>query len=228
MRVIVDSYEGKKLADKMDAELLPLKEGDIHIVGDNKTIVIERKTWNDAYTSWQTKRLENQISNMVEKHDDCILLIEGRLQNSRLWRQRKYALVRMLQRFLNRMSAEVLPVVYTDSKNDTVDYVESLKTRLESGDYKTMVRKTVVLKSSRNIFHNMMSLIPGITIDRSKVLYDHFDNLSDFVNNFETAKKTDESKRWQTQCDKIKKYIETEWGETSEREVIVDKGGHDD
>jgi len=189
MRVIVDSYEGKKLADKMDAELLPLKEGDIHIVGDNKTIVIERKTWNDAYTSWQTKRLENQISNMVEKHDDCILLIEGRLQNSRLWRQRKYALVRMLQRFLNRMSAEVLPVVYTDSKNDTVDYVESLKTRLESGDYKTMVRKTVVLKSSRNIFHNMMSLIPGITIDRSKVLYDHFDNLSDFVNNFETAKK---------------------------------------
>jgi ERCC4-type nuclease len=228
MRVIVDSYEGKKLAEKMDAELQPLKEGDIHIIGSERTIVIERKTWNDAYTSWQTKRLENQISNMVEKHDDCILLIEGRLQNSRLWRQRKYALVRMLQRFLNRMSAEVLPVVYTDSKNDTINYVESLKTRLESGDYKTMIRKTVVLKSSRNIYHNIMSLIPGITIERSKKLYDHFDNLSDFVNNFETAKETDNSKRWHTQCEKIKKVIDTKWETTTDREVIVDKGDIDD
>lgn len=224
MRVIVDTYEGQETADRLKAELTPLSEGDIHIINGTQTIVIERKTWDDAYTSWQSKRLENQISNMVEKYDDSILLIEGRLQNSRLWRQKKYALVRMLQRFLNRMCAEVLPVVYTDSKNDTANYVESVCKRLESGDYKTLVRKTVVVKSSRNIFHNMMSLIPGISIDRSKALYNNFSNLSDFVNNFEGAKKLDDKKRWHTQCDKIQKTLDTEWGETPKREIIKDKG----
>ncbi|MAH42607.1 hypothetical protein CL614_02680 [archaeon] len=223
MRVIVDTHEGQKTADRLKGELTPLSEGDIHIITENKTIVIERKTWDDAYTSWQSKRLENQISNMVEKYDDCILLIEGRLQNSRLWRQKKYALVRMLQRFLNRMCAEVLPVVYTDSKNDTANYVESVCKRLESGDYGTLVRKTVVVKSSRNLFHNIMSLVPGISIDRSKTLYNHFSDLKDFVNNFESAKELDDKKRWHTQCDKINETLASNWENTPEREIIKDK-----
>ena len=121
------------------------------------------------------------------------------------------------------MCAEVLPVVYTDSKNDTANYVESVCKRLKSGDYGTLVRKTVVVKSSRNVFHNIMSLIPGISIDRSKALYNHFSDLNEFVTNFEKAKELDDKKRWHTQCDKIQKTLDSEWGETQEREIVKDK-----
>ena len=68
-----------------------------------------------------------------------------------------------------------------------------------------------------------MSLIPGITIDRSKKLYNHFDSLEDFIVGIERAKEVDDKKRWHTQVNKIEAFIKQEWGETKEREVIIDK-----
>lgn len=66
-----------------------------------------------------------------------------------------------------------------------------------------------------------MSLIPGITIDRSKKLYDLFDSLPDFINNTEKAILLDENnKRWHTNLKKIKSFINETWELTSEREII--------
>ena len=89
-----------------------------------------------------------------------------------------------------------------------------------------LIRKTTVLKSSRNKYHNIMSMIPGITIDRSKSLYDFFDSLPDFINNVERAKELDEeNKRWHTNVDKIKIFIDRAWENIgNEREIIIDKG----
>ena len=98
-----------------------------------------------------------------------------------------------------------------------------LKQFLENNDFKVLVRKTTVVKSSRNVYHNMMSLIPGITIDRSKSLYNHFDSFSDFINNIQNAKDVDEKKRWHTQVNKIEEFINKGWEDTPERKVIVDK-----
>ena len=68
-----------------------------------------------------------------------------------------------------------------------------------------------------------MSLIPGITIDRSKALYDVFDSLPDFVNNTEKALLLDENnKRWRTNVEKIKRFINESWGNTPERELIFE------
>ena len=69
-----------------------------------------------------------------------------------------------------------------------------------------------------------MSLIPGITIERSKALYDLFDDLADFVNNTEKAILLDENnKRWITNVGKIKEFVEQEWTITPEREMITIK-----
>ena len=179
---------------------------------------------DDAYTSWVSKRLENQISRILEHTDNGILLIEGKLNQSWIWRNKKnYSQIAGLKKFLNRMSVEAIPVVYTESKGDTVRYVESLIKRIETGDFRTLVRKTTVVKSSRNKYHNILSLIPGITIDRSKTLFNHFNNLQDFFLNPEQSKEVDDSKRWHTQVDKIQTFIETSWGDTPEREPIVTK-----
>lgn len=159
---------------------------------------------------------------MVEAFDEYILLIEGNKSGSRLFRSRKYNQLEGLQTFLNRMSLEVIPVVYTSSKKKTVDYFHYLNKRIDSGDYKTLVRKTKIMKSSRNVYHNMLSLIPGITIDGSKSLYNHFNSLDDFVKNVQKAKEVDEKKRWHNQVEKIEAFMIKEWGENTEREIIFD------
>ena len=217
MNVKVDVHEN---FDGVEWETEALPYGDIWV----GKIVIERKTWDDAYTSWNSKRLENQISRILEGTDDGILLIEGKLNQSWIWRNKKnYSQISGLKKFLNRMSVEALPVVYTDSKNDTVKYVEGVLKRLETGDFRTLVRKTTVVKSSRNKYHNILSLIPGITIERSKALFNHFGSLRDFFLSPEDAKEVDTSKRWHTQVDKIQQFIQTEWEDTPEREVITTK-----
>ena len=66
-----------------------------------------------------------------------------------------------------------------------------------------------------------MSMIPGITIERSKKLYDLFNNLPEFINNIEKAIELDaENKRWITNVKKIQAFIEEEWGTTPNQEII--------
>ena len=221
MEIFYDSHEDFNVESWKQT---PLAEGDILISDKEYPVLIERKTWDDAYTSWVSKRLEDQVSRILEKTDNGILLIEGKLNQSWVWRNKKnYSRIEGLKKFLNRMSVEALPVVFTESKADTIKYVESLSNRIVNGEFRVLVRKTTVVKSSRNKYHNMMSLIPGITIDRSKKLYDHFDSLEDFFLNTEKAKEIDEKKRWHTQVNKVVDFIQKPWGKTPEREVIVDK-----
>lgn len=217
MEIRVDVHED---FDEDGWKSQPLPYGDIWI-GD---VVIERKTWDDAYTSWASKRLEDQVSRIIENTDNGILLIEGKLNQSWIWRNKKnYSQIKGLKKFLNRMCVEAIPVVFTESKADTARYVKYVHDRQVSGDYRVLVRKTTVVKSSRNKYHNMLSLIPGITIDRSKSLFNHFDSLRDFFMNPQKAKEVDDKKRWHTQVNKIETFINEPWGDTPEREVIIDK-----
>ena len=221
MEITVDVHEN---FDEDTWTVAPLNEGDILIEDEKYSVLIERKTWDDAYTSWCSKRLEDQVSRILEKTDNGILLIEGKLNQSWIWRNKKnYSRIQGLKKFLNRMSVEAIPVVFTESKNDTVKYINGLANRIEVGDFKILVRKTTVVKSSRNKYHNILSAIPGITIQRSKILYNHFESLADFFSNVERAKEVDDKKRWHTQVKKIEKFVNESWGNTSEREIIIDK-----
>lgn len=224
MAIIIDSNEPPHFKNCLEAEIKGLPEGDFWIEsGEEQRIIVERKTWDDAYNSWKQNRLEEQVSRIISKHSDYVLVIEGNKQSSRLWRNKQMNQLKGLQKFLNRMSLEAIPVVYTSSKNDTCDYLQYLERRLIEGKYRKIIKKTTVLKSSRNKYHNIMSLIPGITIDRSKKLYDLFDSLPDFINNTEKAIMLDENnKRWHTNVKKIQSFINENWKLTPEREIIFD------
>ena len=227
MAIIIDSNEPPHFKNHLEAETKGLPEGDFWIEnGEEQRIIVERKTWDDAYNSWKQNRLEEQVSRIISKHSDYVLVIEGNKQSSRLWRNKQMNQLKGLQKFLNRMSLEAIPVVYTSSKNDTCDYLQYLERRLIEGKYRKIIKKTTVLKSSRNKYHNIMSLIPGITIDRSKKLYDLFDSLPDFINNTEKAIMLDENnKRWHTNVKKIQSFINENWKLTPEREIIFDNSG---
>ena len=223
MKIHVDSHEPTYFVENIKgSESTPLSVGDFELVSsEGRKVIIERKTWDDAYGSWISKRLEDQVSRMVMEYDEYILMIEGNKASSRLFRTKKFNQIESLQSFLNRMSAEVIPVIYTSSKKKSAQYIQNLMKRIETGDYQTLVRKTTVVKSSRNKYHNILRLIPNITIDRSKSLYAHFDSLSDFINNVHRAREVDlGSKRWINSVSKIQDFVHAKWDEGGEREIL--------
>ena len=61
----VDSYEPAALADSLGVERTALKAGDLRLTHEGETVLIERKTWDDAYGAWQSQRLEAQITKML-------------------------------------------------------------------------------------------------------------------------------------------------------------------
>jgi len=63
--ITVDTYEPARLAELLGAEVQPLPVGDVRLETESRTVLIERKTWDDAYGSWQSQRLEDQISRLL-------------------------------------------------------------------------------------------------------------------------------------------------------------------
>ena len=224
MSIIYDVHESFE-ADSWIQK--PLPYGDIWI-GEHNPIVVERKTWDDAYNSWKSNRLDAQITEILKNTDNGVILIEGKLTSSWIWRNKKnYHTTKSLKTYLNRINLEVIPVIYTESKSDTIKWSEKIYKRISENDFGIFVRKVKVMKSSRNKYHNILNLIPQISLERSKKLYDHFDSLQDFINNIDDAVALDEKTRWKNQVKKIKTFIESSWGETKERETIIDKTNND-
>lgn len=120
MKIIVDSKESaqNKATCQMllNATIENLPEGDIIVENDDgKRWVFERKTWADAHSSWTNKRLQNQISRMVENCENYVLLVEG--SPNQVYGDANS--VRGLQTFFNRVCVEVCPVIYTESFDET-------------------------------------------------------------------------------------------------------------
>jgi len=236
----VDTYEPVQLANLLEVERKPLSAGDIHIECDTGNVLIERKTWDDAYGSWQSQRLEAQITKMLQADCPAILLIEGTPNDS--WVRGDSDSVsdflaevggtskpagsnryRQLRKFLMRMNVEVLPVVFTEDIEETTAYVKSLHRRVESGDFGYLVRKVTVVKSSRSVHHNMLQLIPGISLERSKQLFTAADNWQDLIMNWDKIALTlDEKTRWQNTAKKLTSFWTDAWI-NREREVILRK-----
>jgi len=64
----------------LNADVVNLPEGDIKVYEydnpDNFSL-FERKTWSDAYSSWTSKRMQEQISRLVASGGRNYLIIEG-------------------------------------------------------------------------------------------------------------------------------------------------------
>ena len=90
MEILIDVHES---FDEKSWLSTPLSCGDIWIKEEsllpNNPLIIERKTWDDVYTSWGSKRIEDQISRILKETDNGILLIEGKLNQSWIWRNKK-------------------------------------------------------------------------------------------------------------------------------------------
>ena len=225
-RVIVDAHEHgriKAMAEMiLNAEVEPLEVGDFRVEGEGFeeqpiAVVIERKTWSDAYGSFNSKRLQNQISRLIEAAVDSnvrpVLLVEGSTRDI-------YGVnadsIRALQQHLNRLSVESVPVVYTESIDETFRYLNSVVHRVKSKEFGSLVRPVTVVTSSRNKHHAMLEQMPKVGRTMGKKIYDEYASLVDFVNRFESDPVIgSHTKAYQAIVD----FINTEWGEAKSETI---------
>ena len=196
-QVLVDAHEHgsvRAMAELiLNAQIETLSEGDFWIQGTDfneqpLVVKIERKTWSDAYGSFNSKRLQEQVSRLIESAAESpnvrtVLLIEGSPRDI-------YGVspdrIRSLQQHLNRLSVETLPVVYTESMDETFRYLNSVIARVKAGEFGSLVRPVTVVSSTRNKHHALLEQIPKVGRTTGKKIYDHFDSLADFVTAFES------------------------------------------
>lgn len=217
VRLIVDVHEGEFLATISNAdERKALSVGDFLLETESKetTWILERKTWGDGLTSWKSKRLQDQISRMIEEYDNYALIIEGKPEDFYSSQEHDW---KSFRSFLNRVSMETCPVVYTDTVSETTQFVNSLKQRIENEKCYHFVRPVTLVKSSRNQHHILMQTIPGIGREKAKKLYELYGNLAELFSDWERAKdnKIVVAKTW----DKVNSFMTESW-QTSEQTVI--------
>jgi len=218
-RVTIDSNEGEFLSHilKHD-EKRRLPVGDILLSCGENEWIFERKTWGDGLNAWKSKRLQDQISRMIESHDNYALIVEGKPEDFYAPSPDDWGHFRA---FLNRVSVEVCPVIYTDTITETARYINGFKLRLEDDTQGHFVRPVTSVKSSRNQHHNLLQAIPGIGREKAKSLFDLFPNLKTLFITWDTAKseKVVVGKTW----DKVEAFINHEWGTTPTKPKVIRK-----
>lgn len=219
----VDIHEDPYFALQLNGEheALPCGDFKLEIPGRENCVLIERKTWTDAYSSFRTRRIEDQLARMLIETPNAILLIEGN-QNS-LYTNDKNQLENLIS-FLNRMSAEICPVVYTTGTNGTARYLKALEIRVASGEYGRLVRKPTIVASSRNKHHALLESIPGIGRASAKKLHTMFDSLADFIsqiNNADPETSPLVSQIGPAKFEKLKAFVDAKWpNKPAERQVL--------
>jgi ERCC4-type nuclease len=215
--ITIDSNEGEFLSHILkhdEKKRLPV--GDILLECGDTNWIFERKTWGDGLSSWKSKRLQDQISRMIESHDNYAVIVEGKPEDYYAPSPDDWGHFRA---FLNRVSVEVCPVIYTDTITETARYINAFKLRLEDDSQGHFVRPVTSVKSSRNKHHNLLQTIPGIGREKAKALYDHYPTLKSLISNWDDAQsnKIVVGKTWI----KVEAFLNKKWGNTPTKPEVI-------
>ena len=222
--IAVDSKEKprtKQLCEMLlNAEIENLNEGDIKLWDyDNPEdcALFERKTWADAYGSWQSRRMQEQVSRLVTAAPRTYLIIEGTPRD--IFTANKNQL-QSLQQFLNRMSSEVLPVVYTDSLDETIRFIRSHALRMAEGEVHQLIRPVTVVTSTSNKHHALLEQIPRVGKTLAKKIYERYGSVVDFMVYFPTTSEDVGVKPKSVTYTKICDFLQEVWNPAVDREII--------
>jgi|TARA_R110000823_G_scaffold313548_1_gene441353 ERCC4-type nuclease len=153
---------------------------------------------------------------MIESHDNYAVIIEGKPEDFYAPSPDDWGHFRA---FLNRVSVEVCPVIYTDTITETARYINAFKLRLEDDSQGHFVRPVTSVKSSRNKHHNLLQTIPGIGREKAKALYDHYPTLKSLISNWDDAQsnKIVVGKTWI----KVEAFLNKKWGNTPTKPEVI-------
>tara|TARA_B100001778_G_scaffold270536_1_gene232332 strand:+ start:1454 stop:2140 length:687 start_codon:yes stop_codon:yes gene_type:complete len=178
---------------------------------------IERKTITDAMNSWMSKRLDKQLTELKEKVDHAILLIEHEPQRKEKGGDfdtyGKFAHhIANLQIHLNRLSVELCPVIYGDDASKAAKEVLRLKQRIEDGKFGTLNVYNHKVRHVDPILQFLMA-IPRVGGKRAKFIMERFTSLSDLI---ERSGELSDMFRSNTDAEAIKQFLIQSWNKGEE------------
>lgn len=162
--------------------------------------VIERKSIKDLCASITDGRHTEQKNRLLESIKDpkkIVYIIEGKkseaFNNSVTTKSINSAI-------LNLTFKHKYQVIFTESKQDTVDNIILLYNKIKNNELETVIgsKINVIKKSDKindNIFINMISVIPGISEKIAIKIHEKYNTLNDLIKSYNLI---------ENECDKKK------------------------
>lgn len=164
-----------------------LDVGDIHIVNDYSTVVIERKTIVDMNASINDGRYREQKIRMINNYDNCIYIIE----NDSVFSTNK----KLSSAYINSMIRDKIQIFFTNGIEETVRLIKLIYQKmLDKPDrfLKNVCNYTDCLKTKKKRIDNIdkktcfimqLSQIPNISNKLAESIAEHHDSMNDLISN---------------------------------------------
>jgi ERCC4-type nuclease len=171
---------------------------------DEILFVIERKSINDLCASIVDGRMSEQRSRLIESIKDpkkIIYIIEGKKNEGLIHGKNHDTSIKSINScILNLIFKHEYKVILTESKQDTLDNILLLYTKisnnlLELGENYTKIN--IIKKSDKinnNIFINMLSVIPSISIKIAMKIHDKYQTFNDLIIGYNLITNEDDKK----------------------------------
>lgn len=189
-RRIIDLFENEK---DINTKVSNLIIGDFIIKNENGDIlfVIERKSVKDLCASIVDGRMGEQRSRLLESIQDpnkIVYIIEGKKSEAFIHGSLPNVTKKSVNSsILNLIFKHQYKVIFTESKQDTVDNLILLFTKIKESklELNTNVNVIKIIKKSDkindNIFINMLSVIPGISSKIAIKIHEQYNTLNELV-----------------------------------------------
>lgn len=167
--------------------------GDFIIKNEKGDILfaIERKSIKDLCASIVDGRMSEQRSRLIESIQDnnkIVYIIEGTKMNAFIYGSSPDVTKKSINSsILNLIFKHNYRVVFTDSKQDTVDNLVLLYTKIKESNLELNMNTNVIKiikksdKINENIFINMLSVIPGVSAKIAIKIHEQYDTLNELM-----------------------------------------------
>jgi crossover junction endonuclease MUS81 len=180
---LIDIFKANPL---VQIQVCNLIIGDILIKRDNNILfAIERKSIQDLCASIRDGRFRDQKTRLLESIQDpskIVYILEGKKQ--------EYGNVKMNtinSAIVNLIFKHHYRVIFTDSHQDTIDNIILLYNKILNNELTVsndLVDMKLVKKSDKinnNIFINMLSVIPGVSIKVAQIIHNKYPSFNDLL-----------------------------------------------
>lgn len=188
-RRIIDLFENEK---DIDTKVCNLIIGDFIIKNEKDEIlfVIERKSIKDLCASITDGRFKEQKDRLIESVQDSnkiVYVIEGKKSDAFIHGSSPGVTKKSINSsVLNLIFKHSYRVIFTESKQDTVDNLLLLCTKIKESKLSLALTTNtnvikIIKKSDKindNIFINMLSVIPGVSAKIAIKIHEKYDTLN--------------------------------------------------
>ena len=172
--------------------------------GEDVLFVIERKSIKDLCASITDGRFREQKNRLVESIQDTkkiIYIIEGKKSEAFIHGSSNDVTKKSINSaILNLTFKHNFQVIFTESKQDTVDNIVLLYNKIKNNELETVIgsKINVIKKSDKinnNIFINMISVIPGVSEKIAVKIHEKYNTLNDLIKAYNLIENENDKKK---------------------------------